>query len=92
MPPKCFKVLQPDNPRKLGRFALKAEATRLLGQVIRHVEATDFEDTFHKEEALLLDGALRALVNVTEFEVFTPVRQYERFTNRALRLVNRPSD
>ena len=24
--------------------------------------------------------------------VFTPVRQYERFTNRALRLVNRPSD
>ena len=68
MPPKCFKVLQPDNPRKLGRFALKAEATRLLGQVIRHVEATDFEDTFHKEEALLLDGALRALVNVTEFE------------------------
>jgi hypothetical protein len=24
--------------------------------------------------------------------VFTPVRQYERFTNRALRLINRPSD
>ncbi|KAH8757416.1 hypothetical protein BGZ57DRAFT_771977, partial [Hyaloscypha finlandica] len=68
MPPKRFKVLQSDNPRKLGRFALKAEATRLLGQVIRHAEATDFEDTFHKEEALLLDGALRAFVNVTEFE------------------------
>jgi hypothetical protein len=68
MPPKCFKVLQSDNPRTLGRFALKAEATRLLGQVIRHVEATTFGDTFHDEEGLLLNGALRALVNVTEFE------------------------
>ena len=68
MPPKCFKVLQSDNPRKLGRFALKAEATRLLGQVIRHVEATTFGDPFHDEEGFLLNGALRALVNVTEFE------------------------
>jgi len=24
--------------------------------------------------------------------VFTPIRQYERFRNRALRLINRPSD
>ena len=68
MPPKCFKVLQPDNPRTLGQFALKAEATRLLGQVIRHIESPNFGDSFHAEEALLLHGALRALVTVTEFE------------------------
>jgi hypothetical protein len=29
---------------------------------------------------------------LTFLEMFTPVRQYERFTNRALRLINRPSD
>ncbi|KAE9368377.1 hypothetical protein N431DRAFT_414719 [Stipitochalara longipes BDJ] len=68
MPPKCFNVLHPDNPRKLGQFALKAEATRLLGQVIRHVESPTFGNSFHAEEGLLLDGALRALVTVTEFE------------------------
>lgn len=68
MPPKCFGVLHTQNPKKLGRYALKAEATRLLGQVIKHVEAAAFGDSFHDEEGLLLDRALQALVTVTEFE------------------------
>ena len=55
MPPQCFKVLQPDNPRKLGQNALKAEATRLLGQVVRHIESPTFSDSFHAKEGLLLD-------------------------------------
>lgn len=61
-------MLHTQNPRKLGRYALTAEATRLLGQVIRHIEAKTFGDPFHDEEGLLLDRALRALVTVTEFE------------------------
>jgi hypothetical protein len=68
MPPKCFRVPQSENARKLGRFALTAEAIRMLGQVIRHVEATNFSDPFHDEEGRLLDRALRALATVTEFE------------------------
>jgi hypothetical protein len=68
MPLKCFSVVQSSSPRVLGRFALKAEATRLLGQVIRHVEATNFGDPLHDEEGFLLDRALRALVTVVEFE------------------------
>jgi hypothetical protein len=52
----------------LGRFALKAEATRLLGKVIKHVQATNLGDPLHDEEGLLLDRVLRALVTVVEFE------------------------
>jgi hypothetical protein len=40
----------------------------MLGQIIRHVEATNFGDPFHDEEGRLLDRALRALAAVTEFE------------------------
>ena len=68
MPPKCFGGQQPNSQRALGRFALKVKATRLLGQVIRHVESSAFGDQLHNEEALLLDRALRALVSVVQFE------------------------
>lgn len=68
MPPKCFRVPQSETPRKLGRFALTAEAIRMLGQVIKHVEGADFGQPFHDEEGRLLDRALRALATVTEFE------------------------
>ena len=36
--------------------------------------------------------SIRVLLSRQQYFLFTPVRQYERFTNRALRLVNRPSD
>jgi hypothetical protein len=68
MPPKCFRVPPSENSRKIGRFALTAEAIRMLGQVIRHVEAADFGEPVHDEEGRLLDQALRALATVTEFE------------------------
>ena len=61
-------MLQAQDPKRLGRYALKAEATRLLGQVITHVEAKTHGETFHDEEGLLLDRTLQALVTVTEFE------------------------
>lgn len=68
MPPKCFGLQQQNSTRALGRFALTVESTKLLGQVIRHVEASAFGDQLHDEEALLLDGALKALVSVVQFE------------------------
>ncbi|KAF4626325.1 hypothetical protein G7Y89_g11835 [Cudoniella acicularis] len=69
MPPNYFSGLQLHNPEALGRFALTAEATRLLGQVMRHVEeASRFDDPLHDEEALLLDRTLQALATVVEFE------------------------
>ena len=52
----------------LGRFALTAEAIKLLGKVIMHIEATTFDDALHNEEALLLDRALQALATVVEVE------------------------
>lgn len=71
MPPKCFSIDPAQTPRKLGRFALKAEAARLLGQVIRHVESKSLGDPFHDEEGLLLNRALQALLTVAEFESHT---------------------
>jgi len=68
MPLKCFRVPQSENSRKLGCFALAAEAIRMLAQVIRHVEVVDFGEPVHDEEGRLLDRALRALATVTEFE------------------------
>jgi hypothetical protein len=68
MPPNCFTVSQSEKSRKLGRFALTAEAIRMMGQVIKHVEAADFGEPLHDEEGRLLDRALRALATVTEFE------------------------
>ncbi len=63
-----LQVPASENPRQLGRFALTAEAIRMLGQIIRHVEAADFGEPFHDEEGRLLDQALRALATVTKFE------------------------
>ena len=71
MPPKCFNIDLAQTPRKLGRFAIKAEAARLLGQVIRHVEAKALVDPFHDEEGLLLNRALQALLTVAEVEGHT---------------------
>jgi hypothetical protein len=68
MPPKCFSVVQSSSLRILGRFALKAEATKLQGQVIEDLKATNFEDSLHDKEGFLLDQALQALVTVIEFE------------------------
>jgi hypothetical protein len=68
MPPRCFSVLESNSPKILGRFALKAEATRLLGKVIGHIESTNFGEPDHDEEGLLLDQVIRALVTVVEFE------------------------
>ncbi|RDW81835.1 hypothetical protein BP6252_02947 [Coleophoma cylindrospora] len=49
----------------MGPFALTAQATRLLGQVLSHVsQATDLDE----EEAILLDRALRALARVVHVE------------------------
>ncbi|RDW62497.1 hypothetical protein BP5796_10799 [Coleophoma crateriformis] len=49
----------------MGPFALTAQATRLLGQVLNHVsQPTDLD----QEEAILLDRALRALARVVDVE------------------------
>jgi len=61
-------LLQSRSPQRLGRFALTAEAARLLGQVLDHVASKDFGSDLHGEQALLLDNALRALENVVEYE------------------------
>jgi len=48
----------------MGPFALVAQTTRLLGQVIRHVT----EDVLNEEEVILLDRALSALSVVVTTE------------------------
>lgn len=68
MPAKRLAVLSEHSFEELGRFALVSETTRLLGQVQRHKASETLDDEFHKEEALLLDRALRALSEVVEFE------------------------
>jgi len=50
---------------EMGPFALVAQATRLLGQVLRHVSTPSNLDG---EEAILLDGALRALYEIVIVE------------------------
>jgi hypothetical protein len=49
----------------MGPFALIAHATRLLGQVLKHVSDPSRLD---EEEAILLDGTLRALYQVVIIE------------------------
>ncbi|TVY88214.1 hypothetical protein LAWI1_G003897 [Lachnellula willkommii] len=68
MPPASLGILDSRSPRKLGRFALTAEATRLLGQVLDHIASDDFGTHLHGEQALLLDNALRALETVVAYE------------------------
>lgn len=48
----------------MGSFALVAQATRLLGQVLRHIS----EPSLNEEEAILLDKTLHALVRVVLIE------------------------
>ncbi|TVY43167.1 hypothetical protein LOCC1_G003182 [Lachnellula occidentalis] len=68
MPPASLGILHSRSPRKLGRFALTAEASRLLGQVLDHIASDDFGTQLHGEQALLLDNALRALETVVAYE------------------------
>lgn len=49
----------------LGPFALIAQATLLLGKVLRHIAEPPPLD---EEEAILLDGALKALLKVLYVE------------------------
>ena len=68
MPTKNIGVISSSSREDLGRFALAAETTRLLGQVLRHVSTETSNDRLCKDGALLLDGALRALNTVVEYE------------------------
>ncbi|TVY26071.1 hypothetical protein LHYA1_G004294 [Lachnellula hyalina] len=68
MPPASLGILHSRSPGKLGRFAMTAEATRLLGQVLDHMASNDFGTPPHGEQALLLNNALRALENVLAYE------------------------
>jgi len=49
----------------MGPFALVAQTTRLLSQVLRHISSTS---TLDEEDAILLDRALRALAQVVDVE------------------------
>lgn len=68
MPPPSFRNTQSSGPENLGRFALIAEATRLLSQVLEHTAAEDFGSELHGEQSLLLDSTLQALENVVRHE------------------------
>ena len=49
----------------MDRFALVAQATRLLGLVLEHISNAPALD---EEQAILLDKTLRALVKVVDVE------------------------
>ena len=49
----------------MGPYALVAQATRLLGQVLRHISETPHLD---QTEAMLLENTLRALSKVIHVE------------------------
>lgn len=68
MPSKRLYSVSSHSSDEMGRFALVAQATRLLGQVLRHVMDTSLERTFHEEEALLLNETLTALMKVISVE------------------------
>lgn len=72
MPTKSIGVLSSHSREEMGRFALAAETTRLLGQVLRHVSTNDaFDNNLHGEEALLLDRALQVLSTVVDYEGYS---------------------
>jgi hypothetical protein len=49
----------------MGRFCLTAQATILLGKVLRHVIDESSDGEFHENEAKVLDDTLAALTNVS---------------------------
>ncbi|KAH8817225.1 hypothetical protein F5884DRAFT_830319 [Xylogone sp. PMI_703] len=53
---------------EMGRFARWAQATHLLGCVLRHVSDLDVDKAFRSEERVQLSRTLSALVNLTIFE------------------------
>lgn len=67
MPQKRLGVFAPHSLHDLGRFALAAEATRLLSKVLDHIHSDILDLQFH-EEARILDRALHALGKIMEFE------------------------
>ena len=68
MPAKKIGILSSHSVEDLGSFALAAETTRLLGQVLRHITIEASDDRLYEDEALLLDRALHALITVVECE------------------------
>ncbi|RFU31126.1 hypothetical protein B7463_g5209, partial [Scytalidium lignicola] len=59
----------------MGRFARFAQATYLLGRVLRHTRDHTADANFHEEEAVQLRRTLHALVNLAQVE--ERVRQLE---------------
>jgi hypothetical protein len=66
----------------MGRFARFAQATYLLGRVLRHASDHSADQKFHQEEAQQLRRTLRALVSLSEME--GQVRQLEFCTQTAI--------
>jgi hypothetical protein len=52
----------------MGRFARFAQATYLLGRVLRHTSDHTADQDFHEAEAVQLRRTLRALVSLSEIE------------------------
>lgn len=53
---------------KMGRFARFAQATHLLGQVIRHASDQTKDSLFYDQETAQLNRTLHALVNLSQSE------------------------
>ncbi|KAM6486374.1 hypothetical protein HDV62DRAFT_214517 [Trichoderma sp. SZMC 28011] len=56
---------------RMGRFARFAQATYLLGQVIRHVSDEPRDDAFYVQEAAQLNRTLHALIHLSQSEAET---------------------
>ncbi|KAE9366738.1 hypothetical protein N431DRAFT_384656 [Stipitochalara longipes BDJ] len=69
-----FTVTSPSS-FSMGRFARFAQATYLLGRVLRHVSDRTVDPSFHDEEAAQLRRTLLALVKLSEVE--SKVRELE---------------
>jgi hypothetical protein len=66
----------------MGRFARFAQATYLLGRVLRHVSDEMIDMSFREEEATQLRRTLLALVKLSEME--GEVRRLEFCTQTAV--------
>jgi hypothetical protein len=65
----------------MGRFARFAQATYLLGQVLKHVSDQPREDAFYEQEAAQLNRTLHALIHLSHSEA--EVRKLEFCTQTA---------
>jgi len=71
MPSINLGNIHSQSPQNLGRLALTAEVSKLLGQVLDHIADEGSGANLahlHDEQSLLLDNALRALELVIECE------------------------